>query len=91
MGYQVGATCYPEKALAENVYFSQVVPVIHDNKLQKIEYKQGAWYFNDHKQEISLPQCSPKNNVLDGQMLAMELVPTAVLLATSIIVIRLFR
>lgn len=91
MGYQVGATCYPDLQLAENIYFSQVVPVLTDNGILQMQYTKQGWYYNGKKAEISLPQCSPLDNFKLGAEMGMALVPTAVVLATTLLIVRMFK
>lgn len=65
MHYQVGNKCL-EKAQAENVYFSLVVPQIQDGVLVKPEYSGTGWVLNGQTITASLPECSPEDNVKSG-------------------------
>lgn len=91
MGYQVGATCYTDKQLAENVYFSQAVPQITVDGVKQVEYRKDGWYYGSQKVEVKLPECDPAANYKAGFELGMELLPTAVLLMSSALVIRLLK
>ena len=70
MGYQIGNICYADKQLAENVYFSQIAPVIDANGglHQFILTKQG-WTLNGQKITASLPECSLSDNFVLGSQL----------------------
>ena len=45
MGYQVGHICHATKQSAENAYFSQVTPNIHDGKIYQMQYTPLGWQF----------------------------------------------
>lgn len=90
MGYQVGAACYTDKQLAENIYFSQVVPVITENGVKQIVYNGRDWYYGSQKIEARLPQCDPAANYKLGFEVGMALLPTALVLASAVVIIKLF-
>ena len=80
MGYQVGTICYPDRALAENVYFSQVQPTITaDGRMNQVQYQNGHWYFNGVQVQAGLPECS----IADNYRLGFDLM--SLLLATAIV------
>lgn len=89
MGYQVGNHCYLDKELAEKVYFSQVPPVITNDGVKQIVFQNNQFYYGSQKLEARLPECNPVENFQLGFELMMYLVPTAILLFTARIIIRL--
>lgn len=66
MGYQVGNTCYTTKELAENVYFSQVSPIITLDGVKQVSYTNGKWHYGSQQLTANLPTCDPAQNVKDG-------------------------
>lgn len=62
MGYQVGNTCYATKELAENVYFSQVPPMITVYGVTQVNYTNGKWYYGSQQLTANLPECSLEEN-----------------------------
>ena len=67
MGYQVENTCYPNRAMAENVYFSKVVPVIvQDGSLKQVVFDGANWRYGSQKLTAYLPECDPGQNFRDG-------------------------
>lgn len=91
MGYQVGNTCYTDQRLAEDVYFSQAVPLVTDEGVKQIFRKSDGWYYQTHKIEAHLPQCDPAANYKLGLELGWELVPTALVLMSAGLIIRLMK
>lgn len=92
MGFQVGNTCYEDRATAENVYFSSVVPVITaDSSLKQLRYEGGNWKYGNHVVHAYLPECSPEQNFEDGFLTVAELLPTAVMLFVSGMIISILR
>jgi hypothetical protein len=66
MHYQVGNKCL-DKAQAENIYFSLVVPQItSDGQIIKPEYNGIAWQLNGQIIQANLPECNPADNVKNG-------------------------
>lgn len=92
MGYQVGTICYANRELAENVYFSQVLPVIMaDGSLKQVTHKDGKWYYGVQTVNAYLPQCSAKDNFIAGLDFGAMLLPTAIALMIAKIIINLFK
>ena len=57
MGYQVENTCYPNRAIAENAYFSKVVPVIvQDGSLKQVVFDGTNWRYGSQKLTAYLPE-----------------------------------
>ena len=91
MGYQVGNVCYLDRESAENVYFSLVPPVITNDGFKQLSHTSKGWYYGSQKIQANLPICDPAQNVLLGFELAASLIPTALLLTFTLVLIRLFR
>ena len=67
MGYQVENTCYPNKAMAENVYFSKVVAdIVQDGSLKQVVFDGANWRYGSQKLIAYLPECDPGQNFRDG-------------------------
>lgn len=67
MGYQVGNQCFASKELAENHYFSLVVPtILQDGSLAKPTYNGKNWQLNGTILKAELPECDPLQNFADG-------------------------
>lgn len=67
MGYQVGNACYATREQAENVYYSQVLPVItSDGKINQIEFNGKNWKYQNEILKAQLPECSIGQNFKDG-------------------------
>lgn len=73
MGYQVGHICHATKQSAENAYFSQVMPNIHDGKIYQMQYTPLGWQFEGLQVTASLPECDPSQNFQDGLMIGWAL------------------
>ena len=70
MGYQVGYTCYANRAEAENAYFSQVVLVIlADGQLSQIGFDGKNWVYQSKEIHAYLPECSIEKNFKDGALI----------------------
>ena len=66
MHYQVGNKCL-NKAQAENIYFSSVVPQItSDGQIIKPDYNGTSWQLNGQIIHSNLPECNPADNVKNG-------------------------
>ena len=83
MGYQVGNSCHQTREAAENAYFSAVSPVITENGVKQLIYKDKSWYFGSQKLSAYLPQCDPAQNYLDGFEMMIALLPTAIVLMAA--------
>lgn len=73
MGYQIGSVCYGTKAEAENVYFSQVIPVLREGKLDQPVYTPLGWQLHGQSVRAYLPECNPSDSFKDGQMIGWAL------------------
>lgn len=105
MGYQVGNTCIDDRELAEDVYFSQVAPLITQDGLKQVVYLNGKWHLQKIQKtargefriieiqnlSIHLAECSPIENYKQGYELGLQLLPTAILLFCTGIIVKLFR
>lgn len=80
MGYQVGNSCYQTRESAENAYFSAVSPVITENGVKQLIYKDKSWYLGSQKLSAYLPQCDEAQNYLAGYEMVSALIPTAIVL-----------
>lgn len=75
MGYQVGLSCFENKEQAENVYFSQTVPIIsQDGQLIQMQHSPTGWVLNGQIVQASLPECNPMDNFQDGSLIGWGLV-----------------
>ena len=84
MGYQVDNTCYDDRAAAENVYFSKVVPVIvQDGSLKQVTYDGKAWHYGSQKLVAHLPECNPAENYARGYEMMSALLPTVIVLFSA--------
>lgn len=91
MGYQVGNSCYQTRESAENAYFSAVSPVITENGVKQLVYKDKFWYFDSQKLSAYLPQCDPAQNYLAGYEMVSALIPTAIVLMMAKAIIGLLK
>lgn len=92
MGYQVGNVCYPEKALAENAYFSQVSPVLtSDGSLKMLSQKGGKWFYGSVQLKADLPECSALKNFNAGVETFAPLIGFAVFLFGAKLITRLLQ
>lgn len=67
MGYQVGNRCFESKELAENHYFSLVVPTFKaDGTLLQPKYNGKNWELDGKTIQAHLPQCDPVENFKTG-------------------------
>ena len=73
MGYQVDNTCYDDRSVAENVYFSKVAPVIvQDGSLKQITYDGKAWHYGRQKLVAQLPECNPAEKYVRGYEIVID-------------------
>lgn len=92
MGYQVDNTCYDDRAAAENVYFSKVVPVIvQDGSLKQLTYDGKSWHYGSQKLVAHLPVCDPAQNYAMGYEMVSALLPTVVFLTMGKILIDVLK
>lgn len=91
MGYQVGNSCHPTREAAENAYFSAVSPVITENGVKQLVYKDKSWYFGSQKLNAYLPQCDEAQNYLAGYEMMSALFPTAITLMVAKVIIDLLK
>ena len=91
MGYQVGNSCHQTWEAAENAYFSAVSPVITENGVKQLIYKDKSWYLGSQKLNAYLPQCDPAQNYLDGYEMMSALFPTAITLMVAKAIIDLMK
>lgn len=91
MGYQVGNSCHQTREAAENAYFSAVSPVITENGVKQLVYKDKSWYLGSQKLSAYLPQCDQAQNYLDGFEMMIELLPTAIVLMAAKLTISLLK
>ena len=91
MGYQVGNSCYQTRESAENAYFSAVSPVITENGVKQLIYRDKSWYFGSQKLSAYLPQCDPAQNYLAGYEMMSALIPTAIVLMMAKAIIGLLK
>lgn len=91
MGYQVGNSCYQTRESAENAYFSAVSPVITENGVKQLIYKDKSWYLGSQKLSAYLPQCDEAQNYLAGYEMVSALIPTAIVLMMAKAIIGLLK
>ena len=91
MGYQVGNSCHQTREAAENAYSSAGSPVITENGVKQLIYKDKSWYFGSQKLNAYLPQCDEAQNYLDGYEMMSALVPTAIVLMMAKAIIGLLK
>lgn len=91
MGYQVGNTCYLDKELAENVYFSQVPPQITVDGVKFLVKNGKNWYYGSQRLEANLPNCDPAKNISQGFEFGLYLVLTAIILLNFKTIINLLK
>lgn len=92
MGYQVENTCYPNKAMAENVYFSKVVPVIvQDGSLKQVVFDGTNWRYGSQTLTAYLPECDPVQNFRDGVEFGVQIMLLAVMLWGFILIKKMLQ
>lgn len=103
MGFLVGNSCIDNRETAENIYFSSVSPVITKDGFHQLVYINGKWNLQITKSgteekflqikelRAALPQCSIVENFKSGQELGIALIPTAVVLFSAALLIKLMR
>lgn len=91
MGYQVGNSCYQTRESAENAYFSVVSPVITENGVKQLIYKDKSWYLGSQKLSAYLPECDQAQNYLDGFEMMIALLPTAIVLMAAKLTISVLK
>ena len=92
MGYQVGNVCYSEKTLAEDAYFSQVLPVLtSDGSLKMISKKGNNWFYGSVQLKADFPECSASANFKAGVETFSPLVLIAVTLFGAGLITRLLK
>lgn len=91
MGYQVGNSCHQTRESAENAYFSVVSPVITENGVKQLIYKDKSWYLGSQKLSAYLPECDQAQNYLDGFEMMIALLPTAIVLMAAKLTISVLK
>ena len=91
MGYQVGNQCFESKELAENHYFSLVVPQIKDGQIVQPKKIGNQWQLNGQAINAYLPTCDPAENFRSGAELGLEVFMVMAAMYTFLILKKIIK
>ncbi|XXQ68523.1 hypothetical protein ACKLNO_01230 [Neisseriaceae bacterium B1] len=79
MAYRVGIQCVSTQTEADDLILSTMPPTITaDGQLIRPVRKDDGWYLNQHKIELTHPQCDIMQQIQNGAQMGSMLVMIAV-------------